>query len=1099
MWRRIDANSLLEYLDENDVAASGRDEDIASILRRAGGRIRFISARPHVHRWLWHTRGAVRRLARRPDPIPVGSGTTIYEVRIAFFLNEFDEVPSAPTLWARISSRWEERPRGIRLSFPPELRAFRWLDVGLVGALVATFILFLTGPFSSSSYCGKHSVWCGAAGSVVAATTLGVVGLLLFFTHAHRAIRRYLLDARESQPRPPAGRQGRISPQADVLDTEGPRAEVRDVLTALGVVSLPRRVARALSRLAGSRWQPPAPVRLIVGPPGAGKTTLLQALGRQLARAGFVPVVIDPTELRKGDQLAALARQGVKEWLDSSTISQKESERVLQWIAQSGKLVILADDLHRLAELGHPELARVVLNATRQRCAVVATARRGAVPVGLEQWVVDIEELQPMTIGEATKTVLGLAAAQWQRMSDEGLAPRWPNAPRKPLEGLIAAGELHKSRFFTAHVLPLLICADARSRLAALRASSAPIGGELRARLLDAYVDAFLNGELRPQRTSPKRTPDEIRAAKKRNDERRSLLGNLELACLAALIEQKDVTVDRTMSGVDQAVQAGLLRPVNGQFATVEHALLQSYLASRALLSHDTVPELIRLAGSAEADDALLFYAGRRNRQAEARITGERLYGEADAPANKRQCMRIAIAAADVAQRAQIDARPSLAAIQKCWPSAGPLEKCDAVERVAQMGTRDAIRFLWANSQDADYRVRWAVARGITDNPFPGERLYAALGDNISEAFTAAERLVEKDGDVDDWEPEVLRLKTLAWTLPALELSTQDLPEQEKLADDIDRLLWLLDGREHGRYPQTTGFHGITNQLGFEASVAQGFRAAARLAVRPKLADHPLDGSWSVTLRRLHNRLEAFQPTTRFWYSKLLLLHGVAELEIAGEAREWSEDRWSQGARISAWARADHAFLRRAAHLCDRAVEEARKLARETTRRSSPPGRDGRAALLERLWGVCDEYIWDDEGVAVRALSTKLRPAALLLLGEVTTLLNLNEKGSVSRRLHLARRSDLPLCLSGGPKEQWRMLGEDWRGRPFSCPGPPECEFNLCPYHDQIAREPNAVRPLSRAFCLQLQRSAMSMAGARVRGAAIRGQFWGQVADRFSS
>jgi hypothetical protein len=1098
LWRRIDEISLVEYLNEHGATVSARKEEVASRIRRGGGRVRFVPAGPPIRRWRWRVTRGIQRAARKPGAIAGDAGTTIYEAPLRFFLDDFDQLPRNNTLRTRISSGWEKRPRGIRLSFPPELRGLRWLDVGVVGALVAALVLFMIGPSSGRPYCEQHSVWCGAAGSVVAATALGVLGLLLFFIHAHRAIKHYLRDPGEFRPYSAPGRPDRIPPPADSEHLEELRTGIKEVLDAIGVAAWSRRVARTPRGRAGSNSQPPAPVRLIVGRPGAGKTTLLQALSRQLAQAGFVPVAIDPTGLKGNGQLATLARQALKEWLDTRAISQKESERTLQWIAQSGKLVIIADDLHRLAEVGHPELARVILNATRQHCAVLATARRGAVPVGLEQWVMDIEELQPMAIGEATNTAIRLAAAQWQKMIDEGLTPQWPNSPRKMLEDVISRGDLHQNRFFTARVLPHLICTDGTSRLTMLAASSKLASGDLRARLLDAYVDSFLNGELHPGHMPRNRTPDEIRAGQKASEDRHRLVQTLESACLAALSRQQDATVDRAAPGADQAMRAGLLRPVDRQRATVEHAILQSYLASRCLVARRAGRDLIRFAGSAEADDAILFYAGRQDRQGEARLICDRLHGEIGMPGRRDQRMRIAITSADVACRAQIDATTSLAAIAGCWEAAGPLERCEAIERVARMATPEAIMFLWDNSQDADYRVRWAVARGITDNPVPGGTLYATLGGSIAEAFTAAERLMTRKGEVDDWEPEILRLKMLAWTLPALELGSQDAAERERLVDDINHLLWLVDGHEHGTHEKTPGFEGITNQLGLEASVAQGFRAAARLAARPRLADRPLDHSWVETLARLHERLDSLRNTSAFWYSKLLLLHGLAELRIASEARDRPDGAWPPNGRISTFAEAGHPLLQRTAHLCEEAVNKAQKLAARAPGWNSQLSNDERAALLERLWALCDEYIWDDEGVAVRAVSTRLRRTALLLLGEVTILLNLNEKGSVSARKQLARRSDLPLCLTGGPEGRWRMLGEDPRGRPFTCPGPPECAFNLCPYEDPIARQPNALRPLSRAFCLQLQRSAVSSLDPRVRRSATRSQFWAEMADRYT-
>lgn len=237
---------------------------------------------------------------------------------------------------------------------------------------------------------------------------------------------------------------------------------------------------------------------------------------------------------------------------------------------------------------------------------------------------------------------------------------------------------------------------------------------------------------------------------------------------------------------------------------------------------------------------------------------------------------------------------------------------------------------------------------------------------------------------------------------------------------------------------------------------------------------------------------------TTFWYSKLLLMHGLAEIAIVEGACESPHVDVSRAGRFAGEATDGHPFLERAAHLCDQAVAKSERLVRSARRRNMRLEGDDTAALLERLWEIADEFIWDDEGIAVRMINTRLRPAALVLLADVTTLLNLNEKGSVNQRRQLPRCNDLPVCLDGGAQGQWRLLGQDSRGRPLGCPGRPRCQFNLCPYQDPIIRSPNALRPFSRAFCLQLRQSVSSTAGFRARSADLRARFWAEMADRFS-
>jgi hypothetical protein len=461
--------------------------------------------------------------------------------------------------------------------------------------------------------------------------------------------------------------------------------------------------------------------------------------------------------------------------------------------------------------------------------------------------------------------------------------------------------------------------------------------------------------------------------------------------------------------------------------------------------------------------------------------------------------MQAAITAADVVHGARLDPGVALLAIRERWSAAGPLERCDAVERVVKFGTPEAIWFLWDKCRDTDYRVRWAVAQGIAANPFSAGLLRATLGAGIDDVFHGAERLAAERRDVDDWDPEVLSLKTLAWMLPALELGTRDPAERELLAADINRLLFLLDGREQPGHPAVPGFHGVTRQLGLEASVAQGFRVAARLVARPAgRGRRPFDALWAETLSGARERLEGLMSATTFWYSKLLLMHGLAEIAIVEGACKSLRGEAARRGRFAGVVTDEHPFLERGARLCDQAVVEAERLARSARRGKTRPEGDGVAFLLEELWEIADEFIWDDEGIAVRTINTRLRPAALVLLADVTMLLNLIEKGSANQRWQLPRRNDLPVCFDGGAQGQWRMLGEDSQGRPLGCPGRPRCQFNLCPYQDPIVRAPNALRPFSRAFSLQLRQSVTSTARLRARSADLRGRFWAEMADRFS-
>src|SRR6266480_714564 len=102
----------------------------------------------------------------------------------------------------------------------------------------------------------------------------------------------------------------------------------------------------------------------------------------------------------------------------------------------------------------------------------------------------------------------------------------------------------------------------------------------------------------------------------------------------------------------------------------------------------------------------------------------------------------------------------------------------------------------------------------------------------------------------DDWVREIVVLKHMAWMLPALESSAQatdDAEFQQRVAAHLDALLSLEERR-------------VTAQRGLEASLAQGFKVAARL--QPHL--------------EVDSRALLLLDRAAFWYSQINLVHAIA-------------------------------------------------------------------------------------------------------------------------------------------------------------------------------------------------------------------------------
>jgi hypothetical protein len=170
----------------------------------------------------------------------------------------------------------------------------------------------------------------------------------------------------------------------------------------------------------------------------------------------------------------------------------------------------------------------------------------------------------------------------------------------------------------------------------------------------------------------------------------------------------------------------------------------------------------------------------------------------------------------------------------------------------------------------------------------------------------------------------------------------------------------------------------------------------------------------------------------------MLLHQALALYAISGADKR---DTLNLYTRLLRPPREPHPFARRAACLARKAI--------------------ARHGLGSERWR---SLIWADEGEVASRRGTALRYEAARLVGDVTLLLNLNEKAGEDRQAQFGYTEQLPHCLSSS-RDRREILGA-------GCP--PSCGWEMCPSRQPPPDEPNAHRSVSRAFCRQQERLALS-------------------------
>ncbi len=777
--------------------------------------------------------------------------------------------------------------------------------------------------------------------------------------------------------------------------------------------------------------------QLIVGDTGSGKTSLLLALADHFAQRGILPIVVSLRDVEKLD-FAELAETRFKEYVDSHVRAATDAEKLWWWVRSRRDIVVLADDLDRarvpgLADDPYKTAARVALEAaSRRELPLVVTSRSEGLPRGVAG-----EILGPLqvTTGEAVQELLKRVG----RAHDE----------HDVVHENVERGALAVNPFYLGVVTDLL-------RWHSLKGP--PAGGDehaVRVALLQAWRSALLGGATVPQQER----------------DRREQVLDIVADFAAAQLPPESPPLDPSLAegqwlqALHAAEQFDLLEVGEEGRYSFKHDAMHAYFASRAL-TRDRRPLAAALAEAPDAPRvqlALVFAAAATRDRDFCEETCTALLATSTQLVDEQRLLRAGAAAEVASAGAFRDLDDTIAAT--CAAArryASPLVRRSALEQIAKLSGGRAVEALWEFAGDDDYGVRWAAAEelvnrcsgaqqlpvGLGSEVFvSGTHAYRALAVRIEQSLDDAERL---PGQRDDWAPEILPLKHMAWILPTLRTRMRALKDH-----DLDT---LVSG--HLRRLIELEAAQVTRQKGLEASLAQGFRADAQ---------HNREAGVDEDALAMLNRAE-------FWYSQLNLLHAItvraAYSGLPRRAQRVSDLLAGDGdpREVSPETRLEkrHPFLRAAAELCDEALEKVA--------RTKNPQR-------------VDRYVWGDDGQVVSAAPDGLVKEAAQLVGDIIVLLNMNETGDEQEREEFGSNNELPYCM-----QQSRDRKELLEG----CIGADMCGFGLCPYQPVVNR-PSAHREISRQFCLHQRRNARADVarrwGSQVQARALRDR-WGDLESK---
>ncbi len=764
--------------------------------------------------------------------------------------------------------------------------------------------------------------------------------------------------------------------------------------------------------------------QLIVGDTGSGKTSLLLALADHFAQLRIIPIVVS---LRDVDSLdfAEMAKIRFKEYVEPHVSTDADAEKLWRWVCRRRDVVLLCDDLDRAKARGpapdpYNTDARVSLEAAaRRQLPLVVTSRADGLPPRVN---VDVTALGPLqlTVDEAVEELR-----------------KWLGCPEDEDEAVrmnLEQGKLTVNPFYFGVVADLL-------RLRSLQRP--PNGGEhaVRVALLGAWHEALLGGDTVPiqERRSREEVFDHV-----------SDFAATRLPPRALPVDPAP-TKGRWLQALHAAEQFDLLEVDEKGEHNFKHDAMHAYFASRTLTSK---PELLlgalkRAPDAPRVQLALVFAAAATHDQDFCEKACAALLTSSAEVADERRLLR-AGAAAEIARAGafhDLDERIATTCVQ-VRRYASPLVRRATLYQLSRLSGERAVNALWEFAGDDDYDVRWAAAEQLVERCSGTEQMpvemtpetfvsgahaYRALAVHIERHMDDADRLSEPR---DDWTPEILPLKHMAWILPALRTAMKALKDSDLdnlVSGHLERLIDLES-------------RGVSCQKGLEASLAQGFKVDAQ---------RNREGGVDEDARVMLDRAE-------FWYSQLNLVHAIT-VRAAYSAEPG--EAWMAGQLPVA---KPHPFLRAAARLCDEALEQVRK--------ADDPQ-------------IVDRYVWKDEGELVSGPPNGLVKEAIQLVGDIVVLLNMNETGDEKDRDDFGKNNDLPYCMEQSYDRKQLLEG---------CVGGDRCKFRRCPYQPAFNRL-SAHREISGAFCAHQHRNASAKVArlwdSQVKERALR-DFWSDLESK---
>jgi hypothetical protein len=437
-------------------------------------------------------------------------------------------------------------------------------------------------------------------------------------------------------------------------------------------------------------------------------------------------------------------------------------------------------------------------------------------------------------------------------------------------------------------------------------------------------------------------------------------------------------------------------------------------------------------------------------------------------------------------------------------PGATRLTKLNAIPAIAALNGADSEHWtrIWEFARDPDQAVRRAASEAIADDAFSAYRaLQAGIEALLTQAALKSAHDLPLDALSDDAQKdaagfggeayaerlasygierekdEVLSLRALGWVLPAIVSGLREDPKRQaeqglrpRQDEDGDRRKERSGGNPaEEQYEDcvrrarrslerlvTLAFQRKFPEL--EASVAQGFKSdAMRHADDP---EHPSGPGLVASNRQLVS--DICIDNAHHWYARMVLHQALALYTVAGSDAALAFGTYG---RVLHRGGEPHPFVSRAAQQARRAI--SRYLI----------GSDG--------WKA---FVWADEGDAASRRQAGLNPTAAQLVGDVTLLLNLNERAPEDRQAQFARMNELPHCLRRST-ERLEILGAGCSEH---------CGYGLCPLKEAPVDEPDGQRTISRAFCRGQQRVAARRVPPwqhRIRRRALK-EFWREMERR---